>query len=120
MKKLLLLFAALGLAAMTAGNGHSKAASEEFGKALALNAGGAVAVATIQNAADTVRGMTNAFTILKEGWGKQDKLDTSGGHVVQGHGEHERVEYHPWMSGEEKRQVGQQRSSTERAKGRIA
>ena len=119
MKKLLLLFAALGLAAyMTAGNGHSKAASEEFGKALALNAGGAVA--TIQNAADTVRGMTNAFTILNEGWGKQDKLDTSGGHVVQGHGEHERVEYHPWMSGEEKRQVKQQRSSTERAKGRIA
>jgi hypothetical protein len=119
MKKLLLLFAAaLGLAAcMTAGNGHSKAASEGFGKALALNGG---AVATIQNAADTVRGMTNAFTILKEGWGKQDKLDTSGGHVVQGHGEHERVEYHPWMSGEEKRQVGQQRSSTERAKGRIA
>jgi hypothetical protein len=119
MKKLLLLFAALGLAAyMTAGNGHLKAASEELGKASALNAGGAVAA--IQNAADTVRGMTNAFTILKEGWGKQDKLDTSGGHVIQGHGEHERVEYRPWMSGEEKRQVGQQRSSTERAKGRIA
>jgi hypothetical protein len=119
MKKLLLLFAALGLAAyMNASNGHLKAGSEEFAKASALNAGGAVAV--IQNAADTVRGMTNAFTILKEGWGKQDKLDTSGGHVVQGHGEHERVEYHPWMSGEEKRQVGQQRSSTERAKGRTA